>query len=306
MEISFWMGADPELFLRDIKTGKLRSAIPVIKEGKHNPKPLKSGSMDRVLHDNVLIEFNTTPAETADRFVSRIGTVLKEINAIAEKAGTKLHLQASAKFPRSQLTDEEARVFGCDADYDAWELTINSVPGDAATKTFRSAGGHLHIGGHKGNEKLSALLDDPYGKVLVVKALDVFVGLLSVFLDKDDTSPARRKLYGKAGAHRPKPYGVEYRACSSWWLASPRLTKLVYNLSARALQAALDENGFNALVTALGGEEKLIATINNSDKETAYQLYEQHIAPLLSAELKSEVEAVYEEPTPEFNLSWAL
>lgn len=304
--VRFWMGSDPELFLRDAKTKQLRSAIPIVKEGKHAPRQLNTGTFDRVLHDNVLIEFNTTPADSREEFVATVKRVLRQVSEIAGKAGTELHLQASAEFPATQLRSREAKIFGCDADYDAWALTINHVSAGAARARFRSAGGHLHIGIHEADSELGQLLDDPLGKVKVVKALDAIVGIISVFLDKDPTAAARRGLYGKAGAHRPKTYGVEYRACSPWWLASPEHTALVYDLSAKALAVALDDEQFTALIKEIGGESELQRIINDSDVDAARAAYEECLEPLLDFELLAAVAAADEAEAPEFTLAWRL
>jgi len=302
--VRFLLGSDPELFLRDPETKELRSAIPVIAEGKMAPRPLATGGA--VLHDNVLIEFNTIPADTPEKFTAIIGTALKEISSLAAAKNTELLLQASANFPNSQLQGYEASAFGCDPDFDAYALAINHVPADAAHKPFRSAGGHLHIGAHKEDKELAELLLDEsgLGKVRVVKALDIFVGLMSVFLDKDVTAAARRGLYGKAGAHRPKTYGVEYRACSSWWLATPEHTHLIYDLSAKALAVALDEELFVELIEDLGGAEELQRVINESDIATARKLYEEHLHPLLDEELHNRIEQVDTMPAAELSQAW--
>ena len=284
--VRFLLGSDPELFLQDVATEKFRSAIPVIAEGKGAGRPLDSTGQNSVLHDNVLIEFNTKPAESCPEFVQTVGSVLRSIEAIVAERGLRLHLQASTSFPEEELDCEEARVFGCDPDYDAYELEINIVPEEAAASPFRSAGGHLHIGKHAEDGKLGQLLEDPYGKVRVVKALDLFVGLIGVFLDKDPTAAARRGLYGKAGAHRPKDYGVEYRACSPWWLETPRHTELVYRLSEAALSAALDERRFDKLIDIVGGERRLQKTINKSQVKRARNCYDRHLRKLLSPEVQ--------------------
>jgi len=59
----------------------------------------------------------------------------------------------------------------------------------------------------------------------VIKALDAYLGLPSVLFEKDGM---RRTLYGKAGAYRPTPYGVEYRVLSNFWLTEEKYMRWVY------------------------------------------------------------------------------
>jgi len=44
------------------------------------------------------------------------------------------------------------------------------------------------------------------------------VGNTLVLLDRDESNITRRKNYGRAGEYRPKPYGLEYRVPSNFWL----------------------------------------------------------------------------------------
>jgi len=301
----FKLGSDPELFLREAGGGALRSAIPIIEEGKIAPRKLLGSEYNGVLHDNVLIEFNTEPAEDVVTFVTNIKAVLCRIEEIVAEEGVELHLQASADFPLSELDSEESRVFGCDPDFDAYILEKNVIDPDAAESNFRSAGGHLHIGGHEEDEAICELLDEPLGKLRVVKAMDIFVGIVSVFLDRDPTAPARRGLYGKAGAHRPKTYGVEYRACSAWWLASPRHTELVHALCETALSQCKDGKVFEALMESVGGEDRLQELINDSLRNECREVYEAHLKPLLSEETQAMVEEIDIDGI-DFRLSWGL
>lgn len=303
--VSFLLGSDPELFLRDTETKELKSAIPVIPEGKGAGRMIgRTGNS--VLHDNVLIEFNTEPACSEKEFVRTIGKALKGIQNIVSKDGLELHLQASADFPKSELNCEEAIMFGCEPDYGSYPPRQNFMPADAAEKPFRSAGGHLHIGMPEDNEEVQSLLSDPMGKIAVVKALDIFVGVVGVMLDDDPTSTPRRELYGKAGSHRPKEYGVEYRACSPWWLASPKHTSLIYNLSESALATALDADNLENLISAIGGETELQEIVNGADYERAQGVYDEHIAPLLSNKTKKLVEELKDETTTELSKAWGL
>lgn len=276
---AFLLGSDPELMLQEAATKRLRSAIEVIVEGKGAGRPLDDSGQNTVLHDNVLIEMNTTPAADEDALIQTMRTTLQRVSGLVQQQGLQLLLQASAEFPEEELSHPEARVFGCDPDYDAYRRAINQVPPDAPYRPFRSAGGHLHIGKHT-DQNINEMLDDAFGKMEVVKALDVFCAVPAVFLEKDETARPRRELYGRAGCHRPKDYGVEYRALSSWWLASPEHTRLVWRLTDTALQVAV-QHQLPALITRLGGEGHLQQVINQMQVAEARQIFETHLVPLL-------------------------
>lgn len=273
----FKLGSDPELMLRDVRTGALKSAIPVIEDGKG--EGIAVGGGNSVIHDNVLLEFNTRPEDSEKKFIKTINTALSGINKLIAKENLKMSAQASDDFPEEELDCEEAKVFGCEPDYNAWTLRRNEMPEDAAKSPFRSAGGHLHIGMPDKEGPLTKILTDPLGKVSVIKALDVFCGVTSVFIDKDPTSAKRRQLYGGAGAHRPKDYGVEYRALGNWWVSSPTHTKLVYQLTEVALSLLVDRK-IDELIENIG-PDRIVYIINDSKVEEAREVFKEYIKPLL-------------------------
>lgn len=275
--MEFKLGSDPELMLCDGQTGALKSAIPIIVDGKGGG--ISIGGDNKVIHDNVLLEFNTKPAKTEAEFIKTINKSLVGINKLVSKSNLRMLAQASDNFPEEELDCDEAKVFGCEPDYNAWTLRRNEIAGDAANSPFRSAGGHLHIGMSDEGGPLNGILQDPLGKVSVVKALDVFCGVTSVFIDKDPTSAKRRQLYGGAGAHRPKDYGVEYRALGNWWVASPTHTKLVYQLTKTAL-TLLVEGKLDELVAKIG-QDRIINIINESRVEEAREVFEEFIKPTI-------------------------
>lgn len=308
IETKFTLGSDPELFLRDKATKRLMSAVPIIPEGKGEGRPLDSTGENCVIHDNVLIEFNTLPATESSEFVSTIRGVMSSIQGIVAESGLELHLQASAEFPEEQLC-AESRIFGCDPDFGVYpEVDINSIDPDAAERPFRSAGGHLHIGKHKDSPELNEMLDldDASGKVRIVKALDIFIGITSIFLEKDVTAGARRDLYGKAGAHRPKPYGLEYRACSPWWLATPKHTELVYALTHAALAVCLDEEDLEDLSDDIGGEDVIQDIINESQTEKAFAVFERFMMPILDESTVALILELHNEEEVDFLSSWGI
>ena len=65
------------------------------------------------------------------------------------------------------------------------------------------------------------------------KFFDLFVTLPAMLLEPDND---RRKMYGKAGAMRLKPYGLEMRTLSSFFASSDELLDFVFNQTAKALE----------------------------------------------------------------------
>jgi len=268
------IGCDPEFFLKDSKTGKLISAIPHVTGTKEVPLPLPGGG--NIQRDNVAVEVATAPANSCEMFVSGIERILKEAVSILP-AGTEIVALPSASFDQKELEHPEAQRFGCDPDYDAWEVCQNDPP-CAADATFRSCGAHIHVGtdGKDGN---SFLLEFE-GKLLTVKVMDCIHGLISTVLDSSKESIDRRKLYGKPGAHRPKDYGVEYRVLSNYWLKSPVTVMLMYHLTEDALAVIRAEKA-NDIIRAIG-ESQIKSIITNGDSEAANKAINDHILPILS------------------------
>lgn len=217
--MKFTIGADPEFFLAK-PTGELVSAIGKIGGSKWEPK-LISKDGHAILEDNVAVEFNIPPSNNAAQFVQHLNYVLDHLDERAQQLGLVFAKNvASASFPAEELQSPESWVFGCEPDFNAWKNgAVNPKP-ENVDMTLRSCGGHVHIG-----------TDLP--KWEVVKACDLFMGIQSLWLDKD---VRRRSLYGNAGACRPKPYGVEYRTLSNFWIWSDEGKEWVYERTQKALE----------------------------------------------------------------------
>lgn len=247
------IGADPEVFFANKKS--LVSTIGLIGGTKEKPKDLGGGFM--ILSDNVAGEFNIPPAKSATEFANNIVTGLDKLVQVAIKNNCHVSRLASASFPEDQLKTPQALEFGCEPDVNAWTLEFNMRP-NAVDSTLRSCGGHVHVGGITEDEHIN-----------VIRAMDLFLGVPSIILDNDTE---RRKLYGKAGAFRPKPYGVEYRSLSNWWIFEPTLCDWVWDATVAAVKWAQS----NPLISEHDDTGKLVrSSIDNSDKDTALQLLEK-------------------------------
>lgn len=253
----FTIGADPELFLKN-HDNKLISVIGKIGGTKEEPLPIGEGCA--IQEDNVAAEFCIPPCATAKHFIESINYALSDIEKRAEGLGLTLAtLTASHSFDVDQLKHPMARRFGCDPDYNAYTGKSNPRP-RAQDKCLRSAGGHVHVGTDKDAMSL-------------VKTMDLFLGVPSVILDKDEE---RRKLYGKAGCFRFKPYGVEYRTLSNFWIWDERTIEWVYHQVAESISFC-DE--FNKEFEH-SNSESIVHCINNNDKELAKQLVTRFEIPM--------------------------
>ena len=277
------VGTDTEFFLNDAN-GNLVSAIRYINGGKYNPVALPSGG--GVTYDNVCMEFATPVAFSKEEFIAAVGKTMSEAVGMLPEGVVPVQL-ASADFPPSELEHEEARRFGCDPDFDAWRVAMNEVPEGAQDRTFRSAGGHLHVG-YMANSDNDFLLD-PWGKIMAVKALDIVLGIPMTLIDTHESAIARRQLYGKAGCHRATDYGVEYRSMSNFWVSSPVLVNLVYDMAREAMRL-VRENKLDELIAAIT-EEEVVRIINTGDVSAAQAVWTNVLSGVLSPEVVAQFNA---------------
>ena len=282
MKKRFTIGTDPEFFLKRTDSGKLISAIPYIKGTKENPEELPSGG--KLQFDNVAIEFATAPAVDGEDLVSKIRETFKDV-LVKLPEGHELVVKASANFDDDQLDCDEAREFGCDPDFDAWIPQENDPP-TCPDSNFRSCGGHIHIGKASGDE--NDFLVDDWGKICLIRTMDSIHGIISVILDNSEESISRRRLYGKAGSHRPVRIdaeglydGVEYRVLSNFWLKSPELVMLMDSLTTDALKL-VRENRYEELIEVIGGPNAVQEIINEGLVDKAIEILDKHVRPLLS------------------------
>jgi hypothetical protein len=241
------LGCDPETFLVD-KNGKPISAIGYIKADKWNPMQIPDMPKGFTLQeDNVSLEYGIPPAASAQEFIGSINAVMqKSLDYLPELSFSKL---SCIIFPEDQMEHPLAHIFGCEPDFDAWADKENRKP-EPPHPFMRSAGGHIHVETEKDGKS-------------VVRLMDLFLGVPSVLMD---TGEDRKKLYGKAGAHRIKPYGVEYRTLSNFWIFSDRLIQWAWDNTQRAVESELDVSVY---------ADRILQAINGNDKEVAKQLVEE-------------------------------
>jgi hypothetical protein len=175
------------------------------------------------------LEYNINPASTAEEFLAFNRSVLSQLQDMVP--GYELAVVPTAEFDKEHMAAQppKALELGCEPDYNAYTGDQNPRPN--GNVDFRTAAGHVHIGFCEGADVRSP--EHMQRCITLVTHLDAFLGLPSLCWDKD---VKRRQLYGKAGAFRPKSYGVEYRTLSNAWLLDDKLIKYVFN----QVQACVD------------------------------------------------------------------
>lgn len=224
------IGADPELFLRNGQS--YHSAFGLIPGTKEEPFKVKDGA---VQVDGMALEFNIDPADNKEKFIYNISSVMKSLREMVPD-DYEFAVFPTVRFPESHIKSlpEKALELGCDPDYNAYTQTLNPTPKDP--KDIRSAGGHIHIGWTDGVDPMETA--HFLSCCQLTRQLDFALGLPSLFLDDDKQ---RRNIYGRAGAFRPKSYGVEYRVLSNFWIKSPELQGLMYDLAHSAFEYLVDK-----------------------------------------------------------------
>jgi hypothetical protein len=251
--VTISIGADPEVFLRDAHD--FVSAEGIIGGTKKQPLAIENGCA--LQEDNVTAEFNIPPATTKYQLTASISYAVGHIEKKISDKGLFLSHAASAKFNQKYLQTEQARMFGCDPDSNAWTLMVNQPP--ETDTDLRTCGGHVHVG------NLPAKCDP----ITLVRVMDLYLGVPSVLID-DDVD--RRRLYGSAGAFRSQPYGVEYRTLSNFWIFKTPLIEWIFENTTAAVDYATEHE-----IEAQSKLANLIrGCINNSDRELAKHLCAQN------------------------------
>jgi hypothetical protein len=219
------VGCDPEIFVLN-KAGVPVSAHGMVPGTKVNPHRVAGGS---VQVDGMALEIGIDPAKTQEDFYLSINQVMEHLKTMLPE-GHELHLAATARFSIEEMeaAPAEAKMLGCEPDYDAYSKRANPRPKDPGS--MRTAAGHVHVGWGSG---MGGDVEHIAECVMLAKELDHRLGIPSVLWDMDYK---RRKVYGKAGAYRPKPYGMEYRVLSNFWLRDRAYIEWVYKTVITAVE----------------------------------------------------------------------
>lgn len=270
--IQFTLGADPEVFVKH--NGK---AVSVFETGlpgnKKEPFKTQSGALQQ---DGFAAEFNIdpTPANDFNRFNQNIVATLAALRDNLNK-GTKVYnlaIQPVMDFDPDYMAaqPEHVKELGCDPDFNAYTLKKNPMPdGDRA---FRSGAGHIHFGWGAD----IPVDNEDHMEICAgfVRMLDATVGLFMTYIDRE---PRRRELYGKAGAFRPKPYGVEYRTPSNAWITTRDRRLMMHTMANFGISSQTQGLSIEKR-TAGYDEESVRRIIDSGDWQTAEVIMDHYMS----------------------------
>lgn len=238
-------------------------AFHITKATKDNPLDLLNlGEGYKMHYDNVALEIALpySKVEKGTDFIQNVNTAVKFIKSFSKTNNCLVSDEAVATYKDEFLHHEEGMKAGCSADFNVWSKTINDPPD--MTLDIRCAGAHVHIG--YSNPKMEI-------NERIVKFMDLYLGVPSVIVDQK--SKDRRKLYGKAGAFRQKPYGFEYRSLSNFWALDQTYLEWVYETVDLITSELVENFSFKfskELIT------DIVNCINNSDVELAKKICEEY------------------------------
>lgn len=224
----FLIGADPEFFVR--KGDDFISGHTFRCGTKKKPFKTKHGF---VQVDGLALEANVPPSASRVDFIQNVLGVIGDLNDIVRAKGCEIIAQPTVTFPQKYIRElpPHVRELGCNPDFNAYTKGMNDAPDGRVS--FRTGAGHIHVGWTAGKDAEDILHFEACADL--ARMMDYFVGLRTLKFDDDNQ---RRELYGKAGAFRPKPYGMEYRVPSSKWCTSEALMGEVYDAAIAAIELA--------------------------------------------------------------------
>lgn len=232
------LGADPEIFVRSGK--KLLPAYEFL-PSKHEGLSFSTNiwkTLGSLYWDGFQAEYSLIRGENCPTVLTLYQRfALQALLQAAQKHDPKarLVLENVVKIPTQTLQNEiDCYIeLGCLPSFNAYNDSGIHVS-NPRELLYRFAGGHVHIGP---DDETNNSLD----KVKVTKNLDMILGIWAVGAAQNWDNPIRRMYYGKAGEYRRPKHGLEYRTLSNFFLSSPYIFEMVYEI-ARAVYRASKGN----------------------------------------------------------------
>lgn len=279
------IGADPELFVQTAE-GEVVPICGKIGGTKENPLIInhlieaqygREGRRDRnepdregdyaIQEDNVMLEFNVPARRDGSYFIESISRMMNVLqNTVLSQYNLTPHYSVMHTFKPDALAPfPQAFTVGCLPDMDAYSegATFERPPFNATHfGNHRFCGGHIHVQYNHNNVP----------RHIFAQFMDLVAELPFLRWDKQKM---RRMFYGQPGLYREKPYGIEYRTLSNFWLGetfrNKWLSQLVENITILAKVANNDPEQLKSSYGKIDWAE-VQKTIKTEDADTADEI----------------------------------
>ena len=246
MQTTKKIGCDPELFLFDKVLDRIVPACGLVEGSKESPIMLINGGMVQL--DGTVLEFGTPPVDAeGTNFSSALRQTLDIIRKqLFDKHGDRYELRcgASAAYSPQDITqNHEGLLVGFSPQYimmreqapvrgilqSVEKLPLNNVP----------IGGHIHFG------FVDSMLSEKVQDYSAMRYISVLKrSELHRYLSDVNCSSVRRRndVMGfpeGTPTIRVKPYGIEFRNLSSYWLACHSVADLFSDLHSATVNACV-------------------------------------------------------------------
>jgi hypothetical protein len=259
LHYNYVSGADPEFFAVDV-AGEVIPATSFLSSKKCS---------FAVFYDGLQAEIAPPAGNCLEVFSSNIEYGLQSAHnlLIRKHRDARITLRNAFQLSAAQMRSltEEDLAFRCSTSMNIYN-DGGELP-DPREYPWRFAGGHIHIG--CGNRRAPVIR-------AMVRALDGILGVAAVSLARNWDTAERRRMYGRAGEFRLPKHGLEYRVLSNYWLCSPLIYHLTFELARYAYRIG-ESGAFDILYE--GTEEEIRQCINRCDVGLALALIERN-APL--------------------------
>ena len=264
-------GADPEFFFRqngDVVGSERvlpKDGIEYEKEGPHIPggNGTVRGGGGKIIVDGVQAELNPRANVCRANMVNEIALCFQQIKRSYPDMQVDFSPLVTVTESEFELLSKRSKKFGCNSSENVYTGAQSKITVDPSVVRDRPAGGHLHFGGNESTAVKNALNDVN----IIVPLFDIIVGNTCVLVDRNEGNKRRREMYGRAGEYRLKPYGIEYRTVSNFWLQHPHLMSMVMGLGRLAISIAVAGEGKNLMnLVNMSDIEK---AINDNDYDLA-------------------------------------
>ena len=282
---SVQLGCDPEFFF--MKNGQVIGSEKVLPK---NGIPDGCGYGGKTIIDGVQAELNPVSSNCRESLAYQIFICFNSLKKRLEETGATVAAESIVDISQKELESlsKGSRLFGCAPSvniYNENKDKTSKISANPTTYLKRSAGGHIHLG----NAIAGYIVENSQKAIAVEKALkempevmvpilDIIVGNTCVLLDRNEGNVERRKNYGRAGEYRLKPYGIEYRTLSNFWLRSYSLFSLVFALARMSVHIVAQSTKTNDNVKLLFDavkREDVVEAIQKNDFDLAMKNFKK-------------------------------